>query len=494
MRPHSLVLVLILFALLLALAHRSPSARAQSAAPQALQWSACDDVPNAECAHLDVPLDPDQPNGRQLTLRLGRVRSTDPANSHGVLLLIPGGPGVGISGEFGEFRTLGHVDDLARQFDVVTWDPRGIGESSPVRCEPDAVPPVSTPSDNLPSTAEWQAMASANAAFIQSCFAASGDLMGYLSSMDTAADIERIRQALTPNDGLIAYAASYGTAYGQAYLERYGDHVKALVLDAVVDHSVDLTTFTERNILGVQDGFDRFAQWCAQDSTCPVQGQDIGAVFDAAIGFEPRVKIVVPQFLAGGQLIGWPLIAKILGAASSGDPTALNALLMTPPPTDPTIDEDVHSAQVDAGLNGLPLGVQCADYGPQADYAAYNASGAALAARAPRFAWKFWDSAPLAHSSAGLGDCAGWPKDVRYPPHPLQVGSHSNVLVASTAHDPPTPLINALSVWMQIPDAKLLIADADGHQSLVFSQCSFEAIAGFLSGPASAQATTLCPH
>ena len=64
--------------------------------------------------------------------------------------------------------------------------------------------------------------------------------MGYLSANDSAADIERIRQALGQDDGLVAYGGSYGTLYATAYLEQYGDRVKALVLDGVVDHSIDL--------------------------------------------------------------------------------------------------------------------------------------------------------------------------------------------------------------------------------------------------------------
>jgi pimeloyl-ACP methyl ester carboxylesterase len=67
--------------------------------------------------------------------------------------------------------------------------------------------------------------------------------------MDTAADVERIRQALSPNDGLVAYGASHGSQYGRAYLELYGEHVKALVLDGVVDHSIGLPTFITRNTL-----------------------------------------------------------------------------------------------------------------------------------------------------------------------------------------------------------------------------------------------------
>ena len=75
----------------------------------------------------------------------------------------------------------------------------------------------------------------------------------HLSANDAAADIEQIRQALGQDDGLVAYAGSYGTLYATAYLEQYGDHVKALVLDGVVDHSVDLATYGVRWALSTED-------------------------------------------------------------------------------------------------------------------------------------------------------------------------------------------------------------------------------------------------
>jgi hypothetical protein len=78
------------------------------------------------------------------------------------------------------------------------------------------------------------------------------------------------------------------------------------------------------------------------------------------------------------------------------------------------------------------------------------------------------------------------------PPHPLDVGAHPNVMVANPTHDPATPLINALSVWLQIPQARLLIADVDGHQSLLLSECAYQGMARFLDDPSSAT-ITLCP-
>ncbi|HEY7060716.1 MAG TPA: alpha/beta fold hydrolase [Chloroflexota bacterium] len=459
-----------------------------------LQWAACPDVPDTECASIEVPIDYTRPDGPQLPLRLGRVPAADPASSKGVLLIIPGGPGVGISGVFDNTRALHHIDEMARQWDVVSFDPRGIGQSSPIRCAPDAVPPVIAPFDRPPSPAEFEAIARANTAFIQSCVEATGELVTHLSSLDSADDIERIRQALSPNDGLVAYGGSYGSPYATAYLERYGDHVKALVLDGVVDHSVDLPTFMVRNVLSVSEAFARFASWCEQDSACALHGRDVGRVFEAAIATAPAVHTVVPQRMAGGQhpQLGWSLIAQILAQVSDGDTSALEALSGAAAPD--SADSTGSDPWIAAGSDGLYYGVLCADFGPQRDYAAFSDAAEAIARQAPRFAWRFWDATSDAHGTAGVGDCVGWPYEVRNPPHRLQVGSHPNVLVANSAYDSQTPLINALAVWLQIPDARLLIADVDGHQSLIFSRCAFEAQMRFLADPTTMPSTTLCPN
>ncbi len=485
------VLIIILLGVELTFAQSSPTAERQPGSPPEFHWSACQDVPSTECDSLNVPVDPARPDGAQLTLRLGRVKAIDPAHKKGVLLFIPGGPGVGISGVFGQFRGLQHIDDFAGQYDVVSFDPRGIGQSSPIRCDPNAAPPVSELVYRSPTPAEFDALARANGAFFHSCLAATGELMAHLSAVDTAADIEHIRQALSPNEGLVAYAGSYGTVYAAAYLERYGDRVKAMVLDAVVDHSIDLPTMITRNILSVAGAFDRFAQWCDRDSTCALHGQDPGKVFDAVGATAPVTRTLVPQLLAAGRdpQLGWPAIAQMLAQTSRGETSALDKLTKTASLSSTTADP-----WVDAGTIGLTAGVQCSDFGPQRDYAALVAAGAAVAGRAPRFTWRFWDAAPIAHGATGVGDCVGWPSEASNPPHRLQVGSHPNVMVANGTHDPATPLVNAMSVWLQIPDARLLIADVDGHQTIAWSRCAFEAQLRFLLDPTSVSTTTLCPE
>jgi pimeloyl-ACP methyl ester carboxylesterase len=190
------------------------TAFAQSAKPE-LTWAPCGDVADTECAGLSVPIDYAKPDSATITLRLARAPATDAAKRRGVLMLLPGGPGIGIMEIMGgEMRAVQHVSEFRRQYDVVTFDPRGIGKSSPIRCDPAMAPTAEMPMDHTPTQAEFEAVTRANAAFIKSCADASGELFWHLSAKDTAQDIERIRQALSPADGIISYAASYGSAYG----------------------------------------------------------------------------------------------------------------------------------------------------------------------------------------------------------------------------------------------------------------------------------------
>src|ERR1700691_2706447 len=115
-----------------------PAALAQSAQPD-LKWAACGDVADTECTGLQVPIDYANPEGAKITLRLGRAPSADPAKRKRVLLLLPGGPGAGIMEKIGgEMHAAQHIPEFQQQYDVVTFDPRGIGKSSPIRCEPTA--------------------------------------------------------------------------------------------------------------------------------------------------------------------------------------------------------------------------------------------------------------------------------------------------------------------------------------------------------------------
>ena len=468
---------------------QSPAAQSS---PAPLRWEPCQDVQKTQCAALQVPIDPAKPDGATFALRIARVPALDPNRKKGVLILLPGGPGAGIVQMIGgNGRKEQHIDELRNDYDVVTFDPRGIGESSPVRCSPEALPSPVPPTGAALTEDQFKSVADSNAGFFKTCYELTGELFRHLSAMDTAADIERMRAALAPNQGLIAYGGSYGSHYGQAYLEKYPGRVKAMVIDAIVDHSVDLPTLAARNVASVNDSFERFAQWCKNDRSCAMHGQDAGAIYDSVTAKMPQTRILISQFLSAGTdpNFGWRAIAKMMADVNRGDSSALKSLSGAGEAAMVSTSED---PKLKAGKSGLFSGVFCADYGPQNDYNALSATAKSLTEEAPRFVWKFWDAYPIAHASLGVPDCAGWPWPAINPPHTLAVGAHPNVMVANPAYDPATPLVNALSVWLQIPQARLLIADVDGHQTWILSHCAFEAERRFLADPSSTQRTTLC--
>jgi pimeloyl-ACP methyl ester carboxylesterase len=469
--------------------------RVLAAAPTAdapsLQWSACPQLKDAQCAMMTVPIDPVKPNGATLNLRLARMPTASTGHKRGMLLIIPGGPGVGIEPTLS--AAAKQVAAFRRYYDVVTFDPRGVGQSDPVRCDPNAVPKPPAPSAQPPTRAQFRTIMATNSALFRTCFALSAALMAHLSSLETAADIERIRRALTPNDGLVAYAGSYGTLYAAMYLERYGSHVKALVLDGVVDHSVDQPTDITRAILAMNETFAHMSAWCDRTAACALHGKRVGAAYDAAITKAPVVQLLVSLMLAAGQdpHVGWPAITKMLAAVSRGDMTLIDAFTKAAAEARGSGSRD---AQITAGEGGLYAGVVCADYGPVNDYDAFVKAGQTAGRKAPRFAWRYWDWTPIAHKGPGAADCTGWSRPATNPPHVLHAGSHRNVMVANPARDPSTALANALAVHQQIPGSVLLIADADGHQTLVRSQCAYDAMEKFLNDPKSVPATILCHH
>ena len=130
----------LLFGLLAAPGVRGVAAVRATAPLSELNWMPCADVPDSQCTNLAVPLDPVHPDGAQVTLRVARVPTANPGSGKPSLLLIPGGPGAGIVDVFNTQRAEYHVDELRQDRDVYTFDPRGVGESNPVRCPTEAVP------------------------------------------------------------------------------------------------------------------------------------------------------------------------------------------------------------------------------------------------------------------------------------------------------------------------------------------------------------------
>ncbi|MFG1922386.1 alpha/beta hydrolase [Cryptosporangium sp. NPDC048952] len=186
--------------------------------------------PKQQCGTMTTPIDYTQPRGRTITIAVSRIPATDKAKRRGVLLLNPGGPG-------GEALNLPSTfpasPAVAAAYDRIGFDPRGVGHSSPVTCgltAAELIPPYPYPAPD--------GSIDANVAFAKSvakrCAAKSGDLLPYLTTANTARDMDRIREAL--GEKTISYfGTSYGTYLGAAYATLFPKHLDRAVLDSSVD-------------------------------------------------------------------------------------------------------------------------------------------------------------------------------------------------------------------------------------------------------------------
>ena len=232
---------------------------------QQLDWGPCERG-DGECAELEVPMDYEQPDGRTLEIAVLRVPAKDEAA--GSLVVNPGGPG-GSGVDYAAAADFIVSDQIRRHFDVVGFDPRGVGRSEPIDCLSDAEMDDYLAKDPTPDTPEEKAAGErAQQDFADGCEAKSGELLGHVSTADAARDMDVLRAVL--GDGKLTYLGkSYGTYLGTIYADLFPDRVGRLVLDGVLPP--DATS--EEVAIGQAKGFDTatraWAQDCVDDD-CPL--------------------------------------------------------------------------------------------------------------------------------------------------------------------------------------------------------------------------------
>ena len=207
----------------------------------ALVWSPC--AGDLECATLTVPRDYADPDGPTIGVAVARHPAEDPAARIGSLVIDPGGPGVsGVDDMATQLSVL--TPEVLDDFDIVMFDPRGVGRSDPVTCgETPGSPPASTP-DPVPVTPEAQgALISGLRQYGAACEKASGTVLPYVGTVDVARDLDRLRQALG-DPGLTYMGQSYGSLLGLTYAAMFPTHVRAMVLDGVIDPALSFDQFT----------------------------------------------------------------------------------------------------------------------------------------------------------------------------------------------------------------------------------------------------------
>jgi pimeloyl-ACP methyl ester carboxylesterase len=432
-----------------------------------------------ECGRTKVPISYAEPQGATLPLFLVRVKLAGQTDRLGSLVVNPGGPGAsGADAAIGLALTL--PQQVLQRFDLVGFDPRGVGLSTPVECIPGDLKDRLVAAEPRPVTGpQLDAVFSLAREVGKDCSDKYGNALGTFNTTDTARDLDRIREALgEPKLTYLGY--SYGTTLGSTYAELFPDRVRALVLDGAVDPDADPVQMAEAGAAGFESGFDAFAANCTQlIAGCPVGTNPRQFVYDllnqSATTPIPSAKAGETRKATPGVIVtgvqaalydqaSWPQLAQALSAAQKGDSQGLFSLA------------DSYSGRLDDGtysnLFDANLAINCADADP-----AKQVQESQVRQLAVDWNTKY----PLfgAGSAAGLYTCSVWQAKQTPLPHQDAAGA-APILVVGNSGDPVTPLPGAVDMARDLKSGVLLTWQGQGHTSYPKTQCVTDAVDSYL--------------
>jgi pimeloyl-ACP methyl ester carboxylesterase len=469
---------------------RDPTVKAQpTPSVGTVKWTACSPS-GFQCGSLQVPLDYAHPDAGTIGIALNRKPATDKANRIGSLLTNPGGPGAsGIQFLQGEAASM---TNLNRRFDLIGFDPRGIGESAPVRCltgpEEDAFNALDSVLDD---PQEKAAYIQADKNFAAGCMQRSAKVLPFVDTASAAKDMDLIRAAL--GDAKLTYLGfSYGTFLGQTYAHLFPDHVRALALDGVVDPSLTANDLLLAQLVGFERNLQAFLADCnarkSSASRCDfsASGDPATKLTDLMTRVDstplPVGRRALTRALAViGVLLGlysesfWPTLDKAITAADKGDGALLLRLadFYLARNSDGTYDNETDANYA----------VNCLDRPVPADIAAYDQLGPEFARVSPLFGPAFQYS-NLA--------CAYWPVKPTGHPGPLTADGAPPILLVGGTGDPATPYAWAQAVNRQLAGSVLLTRNGNGHTSYDASPCAHAAMDAYLINLTLPAAGTVC--
>lgn len=464
---------------------------AATATRASITWGACPappaDVtrdPRLTCGTVRVPLDYRHPHGRTITIEVSRIATAKPGRRRGDLLLNPGGPGLpglDMPGQLASSLPSSVLDE----YDLIGFDPRGVGRSSPVSCG------LSGPSFPFPYPAADGSIAAnvATARAIARQCATVGDALRFFTTADTARDIDRIRQALGVRK-ISYWGQSFGTYIGAVYTSLYPRRTDRMVLEG----NVDPTKVWDRQVRlwgkGMADRFPDAARVAAADNAHLGLGDTVGQVTRSYLALADhldRTPAAVPgasMSINGALLRGvtyelllhndkltrltrfWKAAADL---AAGKTPTAADTAVLQKVFGDDSAEPGVPADnQVTVGMAML-----CGDAAWPRNVASYAAATAADRAK-----WPLTDGMP-----ADIWPCAFWSHQPIEPP--VKVTSHGprDVLLLQNRRDNATPWEGALGMREALGSrAGFVGADNGGHYVYgTGSTCADQATIAFLT-------------
>jgi len=424
--------------------------------PPPAVWKPCRPA-GYECAAVDVPLDYTKPDSQTIKIQLKRLPASDQANRIGSLFFNPGGPGASGIQSITE-AAMAFSEDVRARFDLVAWDPRGVGSSAPLTCDraglvffQQDLSTTQPPSEADEAAKKWG----------ESCQSENGALLPFVGTRDVALDLEVLRQAV--GDEKLNFAGySYGTLIGLVYAEMFPTHLRALVLDGVVDPTLSPHDSSVKQSAAVDRVLGKFIAWCATaPDECPLQ-PDAGAALDELYqlakdnplpGKLLNDTVYLSPTLINFAVIAttydsksWPTLAKAVAAGLAGDGELLGELV---------------SAYIGSFSPSLNLAVNCLDTAsPTGDEFTELVEDTAEAA--PRTG--------VFNANTGM-PCEYWPVPPKPLPTAYRAAGSPTIMVWGTTGDNATPYENAVHVTEMLENARLVTLDADRHAALGANEC-----------------------
>jgi pimeloyl-ACP methyl ester carboxylesterase len=313
-----------------------------SGTDESLKWSACTDSVaverRLECATITVPLDYDDPSGESIEVALIRLPAR--GERSGTVLFSPGGPGASGFSYIANYGTDMSTRFGIESFDLVGFDQRGVDRSNGISCLDDATKDKYLYLDPSPDTPEEQALDDEyEGVFGEACLAKYGDTLHLYSTVNTARDMDAIRASLG-DEQVSILGASYGTFLGATYATMFPDRVRAMVLDSASERSGDtIEQQYTTQLVGLEEAFDRWAEWCQGTSECKFTASDVPTRWDVLLAKLDKAPLPAPDGRQVNNAVmttatiaalfspdSWPDLGAALAAAEVDEPGPLLAM------------------------------------------------------------------------------------------------------------------------------------------------------------------------
>ena len=420
-----------------------------------------------------MPIDYSRPSGA--TMHVAVIKKPAAGHPRGSLIVNPGGPGA--SGVDYVRGSAGTFAGVTANFDLVSFDPRGVGRSRPVRCVSGAQLDAFVAVDPTPDTAaEHAAMVRSSRDFAAACYRRNGQYLEHVGTIDAARDMDVLRAAVGDRK-LTFYGGSYGTYLGAKYAQLFPHRIRAMVLDGALDPRQPTAAENRVQAIGFETDLRDFLANCVHTSSCPFPSSDAeGGLDRLAARIDAHPLTVGGRHLGPGEFFEglafglystsyWSALRQALGNAENGNGGLLLSF------SDYLTDR--HSDGTYSNLIESNLAINCIDRPSPRQVSAYDASARAFARVSPHF------GVPIAYGSL---PCAFWHVPPVEQAHAVRAKGAPPIVVIGTTRDPATPYVWAKALARQLASGVLVTFDSDGHTAYEHGNgCIVSAVNGYLN-------------